>query len=184
MLMVRGPNVMAGYLNRPELTREVIVDGWYRTGDIAKVDTDGFITITDRLSRFSKVGGEMVPHGRVEEVLHETLQTSELVFAVAGVPDARRGEQLIVLHTPFTMPVEELLSKSAEKLPPLWLPNRNAFYPVDAIPALGTGKLDLQRSRNWRSKSQVLPAPLESAEASIPIIDLGQDRLFPDHALT
>ena len=71
LLLVRGPNVMQGYLNRPEKTAEVLRDGWYNTGDIATLDEDGFLRITDRLSRFSKIGGEMVPHIKVEEKLHE-----------------------------------------------------------------------------------------------------------------
>ena len=67
LLLFKGPNVMKGYLNRPEKTAEVIRDGWYNTGDIAIIDDDSFITITGRLSRFSKIGGEMVPHLRIEE---------------------------------------------------------------------------------------------------------------------
>jgi acyl-[acyl-carrier-protein]-phospholipid O-acyltransferase/long-chain-fatty-acid--[acyl-carrier-protein] ligase len=70
MLLVKGPNVMKGYLGQPEETAKVIRDGWYVTGDIAMVDTQGFIHITGRLSRFSKIGGEMVPHVRVEETMH------------------------------------------------------------------------------------------------------------------
>jgi acyl-[acyl-carrier-protein]-phospholipid O-acyltransferase/long-chain-fatty-acid--[acyl-carrier-protein] ligase len=66
LLYVRGPNVMVGYLNRPEKTAEVLKDGWYNTGDIATVDEDGFLRVTDRLSRFSKIGGEMVPHIKIE----------------------------------------------------------------------------------------------------------------------
>ncbi len=62
LLLLKGPSMMAGYLNQPDRTAEVLRDGWYVTGDIATMDEDGFITITDRLSRFSKIGGEMVPH--------------------------------------------------------------------------------------------------------------------------
>ena len=69
MLLIKGPNVMKGYLNQPEKTAEVIQDGWYITGDVARIDGDGFIRITDRLSRFSKIGGEMVPHLRLEEAI-------------------------------------------------------------------------------------------------------------------
>src|SRR5262249_57044438 len=69
LLLIKGPNVMRGYLNMPEKTAEVVRDGWYVTGDIARIDAEGFITITDRASRFSKIGGEMVPHIKVEEIL-------------------------------------------------------------------------------------------------------------------
>src|SRR6266851_363076 len=79
LLLVRGPNVMRGYLNRPEKTAEVLQDGWYNTGDIAAMDEDGFIRITDRLSRFSKIGGEMVPHIKIEDKLHELAEASEQV---------------------------------------------------------------------------------------------------------
>ena len=79
MLLVYGPNVMQGYLDRAEATAEVIKDGWYVTGDLAKLDEDGFITITDRLSRFSKIAGEMVPHQRIEEEIQSVLDTTERV---------------------------------------------------------------------------------------------------------
>src|SRR5689334_19498396 len=73
LLLVRGPNRMAGYLGDPDSTRAAMRDGWYVTGDIAMIDTDGFIHITDRLSRFSKIAGEMVPHMKVEEELQALL---------------------------------------------------------------------------------------------------------------
>src|SRR5208282_2668063 len=98
LLLVRGPNVMQGYLNRPEKTAEVLRDGWYNTGDIAAMDEDGFVRITDRMSRFSKIGGEMVPHIKVEDKLHEIIGATEQTFAVTAVPDERKGERLIVLH--------------------------------------------------------------------------------------
>lgn len=90
MLLVKGANVMQGYLGQPELTAKVVRDGWYVTGDVAYVDEDGFLFITDRLSRFSKIGGEMVPHGRVEEVLHEAAGAETMILAVTGVPDEKR----------------------------------------------------------------------------------------------
>ena len=99
LLLVRGPNVMQGYLHRPEKTAEVLRDGWYNTGDIASVDEDGFLRITDRLSRFSKIGGEMVPHIKVEEKLQELAGESEQMFVVTSVPDEKKGERLFILHT-------------------------------------------------------------------------------------
>ena len=146
LLLVSGPNVMQGYLNRAEKTAEVLVDGWYDTGDIAAVDEDGFIRITDRLSRFSKIGGEMVPHIKIEEKLHELAESSEPAFAVTSVPDVAKGEQLVVLHT---LP-EDRLGAVVQKLggsglPPLWRPRADHFVHVDALPYLGTGKLDLRR---------------------------------------
>ena len=103
MLWVSGPIVMKGYINNPEATDKVIVDGWYKTGDVAKLDEDGFVTITGRISRFSKIGGEMVPHLKLEEVLSEFLDRTpdddtddHLSVAVTAVPHEKKGERLIV----------------------------------------------------------------------------------------
>ncbi len=146
LLLVRGPNVMRGYLNRPEKTAEVMRDGWYNTGDIAAMDEDGFIRITDRLSRFSKIGGEMVPHIKVEDKLHEIGGATEQVFAVTAVPDAKKGERLIVLHTLPEDKLQECLARLAKSdLPPLWKPRPDQFVHVESLPYLGTGKLDLRR---------------------------------------
>jgi acyl-[acyl-carrier-protein]-phospholipid O-acyltransferase / long-chain-fatty-acid--[acyl-carrier-protein] ligase len=145
MLLVKGPNVMRGYLGKPEKTAEVLHDGWYTTGDVGMIDEDGFVTITDRLSRFSKIGGEMVPHIRIEEKLHELAEATEQMFAVTAIPDEKKGEQIIVLHTLATeklAAVSEKLSQS--DLPALWKPKANHFIHVDAIPTLGTGKMDLR----------------------------------------
>ena len=98
LLLVRGPNVMRGYLGKPEKTAEVLRDGWYCTGDVAALDEDGFLQITDRLSRFSKIGGEMVPHIKIEEKLHELAGATEQTFVVTGLPDEKKGERLVVLH--------------------------------------------------------------------------------------
>jgi acyl-[acyl-carrier-protein]-phospholipid O-acyltransferase/long-chain-fatty-acid--[acyl-carrier-protein] ligase len=148
MLLVRGPNVMQGYLGRPDKTADVLREGWYTTGDIAAMDEDGFLTITDRLSRFSKIGGEMVPHLKVEEWLHELAETTEQTFAVTALPDEKKGERLVVLHTLSDDALKPVLEKfAASDLPALWKPRANQFVHVDAIPYLGTGKLDLRRIR-------------------------------------
>ncbi|HET7871537.1 MAG TPA: AMP-binding protein [Terriglobales bacterium] len=145
MLLVRGPNLMQGYLNRPDKTRDAMHDGWYVTGDIGSVDDDGFITITDRLSRFSKIGGEMVPHIKVEETLHDLAGFTEQVLVVAALPDPRKGERLIVLHTLDDQRLSVVLDRLPESdLPPLWRPRKDQFYRVEALPYLGTGKLDMR----------------------------------------
>jgi len=145
MLLVKGPNVMKGYLGRPEKTAEVLIDGWYTTGDIANIGEDGFLTITDRLSRFSKIGGEMVPHIKVEDKLHELAGATEQVFAVAAVPDEKKGERLVVLHTLSDEKLAPVLEKLAgSDLPALWKPRKDQFFHLDALPYLGTGKLDLR----------------------------------------
>jgi len=149
MLLVRGPNVMRGYLNMPEETAEVLRDGWYTTGDVALIDREGFIHITGRLSRFSKIGGEMVPHLRVEEEIARVLDLVEDDFpslAVTGVPDAKKGERLAVLHTALPMEPDEISRRLAQSgLPPIWIPSPESFRQVDEIPLLASGKLDLRR---------------------------------------
>ncbi len=148
LLLVRGPNIMRGYLNRADKTANVLKDGWYNTGDIATVDEDGFLRITDRLSRFSKIGGEMVPHIKVEEKLQEIAQATEQVFAVTGVPDEKKGERLIVLTTVAEDDLAAILENFAKAdLPALWKPRADNFVRIEALPYLGTGKLDLRRLR-------------------------------------
>ena len=145
LLLVRGESVMRAYLGMKEKTDEVLRDGWYDTGDIVQIDEDGYVWIAGRLSRFSKIGGEMVPHGGIEETLHDLAGITDQVFAVAGVPDEKKGERLVVLHTAD----EEVLNKVMEKLssaeiPNLWKPKGGQFVSVEALPYLGTGKLDLK----------------------------------------
>ena len=148
MLLIKGPNVMKGYFGREDLTAEVIQDGWYRTGDVALIDGDGFIRITGRQSRFSKIGGEMVPHVKIEEVLNEAAgmnQEEGLLLAVTAVPDKRKGERLIVLHRPLSLSVDDLRQAlSAAGLPNIFVPSAGSFHPVDELPILGTGKVDLK----------------------------------------
>lgn len=145
LLFIKGPNVMKGYLNKPKMTADAIRDGWYNTGDIACIEEDGFIRITDRLARFSKIAGEMVPHGRIEDKIHEILHTKDPQVVVVGVPDSKRGERLIVVHTPLSMGTDDLWSRLKESgVPSIWLPSKSDFYGVDELPLLGTGKIDLR----------------------------------------
>lgn len=144
-LLIRGPNVMLGYLGLPEKSAEVLKDGWYDSGDMAKVDADGFLTITDRLSRFSKIGGEMVPHIGLEEKMFELLNVSEPVLAVTSLPDERKGEKLVVLYTEAIGDLADLQERVARSdLPNLWKPAPRNYCPVDAIPILATGKVNLR----------------------------------------
>jgi acyl-[acyl-carrier-protein]-phospholipid O-acyltransferase/long-chain-fatty-acid--[acyl-carrier-protein] ligase len=153
LLLVCGPNVMQGYLGQPEKTAEVLRDGWYCTGDVAALDEDGFLQITDRLSRFSKIGGEMVPHIKVEEKLHELVEATEQTFVVAGVPDEKKGERLVVLHRLADAELQACLEKLAQSdLPNLWKPCADQFFRVEAFPLLGTGKLDLRKVKELAEK--------------------------------
>jgi acyl-[acyl-carrier-protein]-phospholipid O-acyltransferase/long-chain-fatty-acid--[acyl-carrier-protein] ligase len=147
LLLIYGANVMMGYLGRPDATREVIRDGWYVTGDIARVDEDGFLTITDRLSRFSKVGGEMVPHQKVEDELHTILGTSDRACVVTAVPDEAKGERLVVMHVALNgLDVHQLWQRLSDRgLPNIYVPKERDFFEIPELPILGTGKLDLKR---------------------------------------
>ena len=148
LLLVRGPNVMQGYLNQPEKTAAVLRDGWYNTGDIAMLDDDGFLRVTDRLSRFSKIGGEMVPHIKVEDKLQELAGIAEQAFVVTAVPDEKKGERLTVLHTLPEEKLKAVLEQFAKcDLPALWRPRPDQFLRVEKLPYLGTGKLDLRKAR-------------------------------------
>ena len=147
---------MLGYLNQPERTAEVFHDGWYITGDIALLDDEGFLRITDRLSRFSKIAGEMVPHLKVEEAILAVLGDAPCV--VTGIPDDTRGERLAVLYVHPTLKPDDLYRQiSATDMPRLWIPKRENLYAVESIPQLGTGKLDL---RAVKTRAQELTAAL------------------------
>ena len=153
MLLVRGPNLMLGYLNQPEKTAEVLRDGWYCTGDVAFLDDDGFLQITGRLNRFSKIGGEMVPQLKIEDKLSELAGVAEQTFVVIGVPDEKKGERLVVLHKLADAELAVVLKKfAASDLPNLWKPKADAFFRVENFPMLGTGKLDLRGVKELAQK--------------------------------
>jgi acyl-[acyl-carrier-protein]-phospholipid O-acyltransferase/long-chain-fatty-acid--[acyl-carrier-protein] ligase len=160
MLLVRGPNVMRGYLGLPEKTADVLRHGWYCTGDVATVDEDGFLQITGRLSRFSKIGGEMVPHLKIEEKLQEIAGAAETMFVVASVADEKKGERLIVLHRLPADALKACLDKfAASDLPNVWKPKPDAFFHVDQFPLLGTGKLDLRGVKDLATRLATAPVP-------------------------
>jgi acyl-[acyl-carrier-protein]-phospholipid O-acyltransferase / long-chain-fatty-acid--[acyl-carrier-protein] ligase len=163
LLLIKGPNVMRGYLGHEELTRKKIIDGWYITGDLAKLDDDGFLTITGREERFAKVAGEMVPLERVEEEIHRVLGTSDRVVAVTAIPDARRGERIVVLHLPLEGATPEEVSKKLGErgLPNLFIPGARDFFAVDELPILGSGKLDLKNCQKRALELAQTPAVAE-----------------------
>jgi acyl-[acyl-carrier-protein]-phospholipid O-acyltransferase / long-chain-fatty-acid--[acyl-carrier-protein] ligase len=148
MLWLKGPNVFPGYLNDPVKTDAALKDRWFVTGDLGRIDDDGFLFIEGRLSRFSKIGGEMVPHGTIEQRIitaFEWDQNEGPTAAVTGVPDPVKGEALVLLTTK-----EVALPAIREKLleagfPNLWVPKM--VFKVDEIPVLGTGKTDLKGCR-------------------------------------
>jgi acyl-[acyl-carrier-protein]-phospholipid O-acyltransferase / long-chain-fatty-acid--[acyl-carrier-protein] ligase len=131
---------------RPPSGDEASPPLWYITGDIAALDEDCFLQITDRLSRFSKIGGEMVPHIKVEEELHELAGATEQTFVVTSVADEKKGERLVVLHKLADDKLQPVLEKlTASDLPNLWKPKADSFLRMEVFPMLGTGKLDLRK---------------------------------------
>ncbi len=155
MLWFKGPNIFTGYLDAPQLTAQVLdADGWFRTGDLARFDEDGFLFIEGRMSRFSKIGGEMVPHETVEAKIVESLELSsegERVVAITAVDDAAKGEALVLLTT-REIDAKDLRERlNAAGLTNLWIPRR--ILRVEKIPILASGKLDLQGCRELATKS-------------------------------
>ena len=141
LLVVLSPARMRGYLGRDDLTAKALVGEGYSTGDIGKVDADGFVFITGRLARFAKIAGEMVPLDSVEAALQAAAgEGTEL--AVAAVPDPAKGERLVVMYTGPAADWNDVIERCTA-LPALWRPRANAFIAVADIPKLGTGKRDL-----------------------------------------
>lgn len=148
LLLVKGPNVMQGYLNDPAKTKQVMHNGWYITGDVASVDENDYITITDRLVRFSKIGGEMIPHGKIEEALHAIEKSESPQFIVTSIPDENGGENLVVLHTIDEGKIHSILKKlSSSDIPKRCLPRFDHFIKIDILPVLTNGKIDLQKAK-------------------------------------
>lgn len=151
MIWFKGANVFHGYHDDAKRTADVMdSEGWFRTGDIGRLDMDGFLYIEGRLSRFSKIGGEMVPHETVEETIIKTLSLeneSARKIAIVGVPDPEKGEALILLSAvpggPEAQEILDLRYRLLEKgLPPLWIPKK--MIRLSEIPILSSGKLDVQ----------------------------------------
>ena len=151
MIWFKGPNVFSGYIGRDDLNAGIFRDGWFKTGDLGHVDLNGFLTLGGRRSRFSKVGGEMVPHEVVENAIEGFVQLPEgfagRAVAVMGVPDAAKGEALVLLSAVHQGQLNQALEEIknhlvAVGLPRLWCPRE--IIPVEAIPALPTGKMDLK----------------------------------------
>jgi acyl-[acyl-carrier-protein]-phospholipid O-acyltransferase/long-chain-fatty-acid--[acyl-carrier-protein] ligase len=146
MLWLRGVNIFEGYLHDPKRTAEVLRDGWLKTGDIGRFDEDGFLYIEGRLSRFSKIGGEMVPHETIEQKIIDLLELSgrdERPIAIVGVQDEAKGEALVLLSA-VDLDLAEVRKKLQEAgVPNLWIPKQ--IQRVEAIPVLASGKLDLKK---------------------------------------
>lgn len=155
MIWLRGSNIFEGYLNQAEKTASVMKNGWFMTGDIGRVDEDGFLFIEGRLSRFSKIGGEMVPHETVEDLINKALGTGEdeRRIAIVGVPDEAKGEALILLSSNPDIDLTELRTKlTGEGIPALWIPKK--IVDVPEIPILASGKLDIKGCEDLAKASE------------------------------
>ncbi|MFI5356449.1 MAG: AMP-binding protein [Opitutales bacterium] len=144
----RGANVFSGYLDDEEKTNAAFQDGWFVTGDLGRIDDEGFLFIEGRLSRFSKIGAEMVPHGTIEQRIAELFgwdAAEDYQAVIMGVPDPIKGEALVLLTTQ-DITSDQLREKLlGAGVPNLWVPR--LIQKVDEIPVLGTGKLDLRACR-------------------------------------
>ncbi len=159
MIWLRGPNIFTGYLGDPRKSAEVLKDGWFRTGDVGRVDDDGFLYIEGRISRFSKIAGEMVPHETIEAAVNKVLgldTEAERKVAIVGVPDEQKGEAILLLSTisgaAFEQECIDLRYKLLDEgLPSLWCPRH--IVPVDHIPVLASGKLDIKGCQQLANKN-------------------------------
>ncbi len=152
LILIKSPSLMKGYYGDETLTREVTADGWYFTGDIGMLDKNGFLIITDRLARFSKIGGEMVPHGKVEDAAQAIIGKDQSV-AVVAIPDASKGEKLCLLTTETTLAASDIYARLKQSgLPNLWLPARECIFIVSELPTLATGKRDLRATKRMATE--------------------------------
>jgi acyl-[acyl-carrier-protein]-phospholipid O-acyltransferase/long-chain-fatty-acid--[acyl-carrier-protein] ligase len=159
MIWFRGVNIFEGYLHDEKRTAEVLHDGWLKTGDIGRFDEDGFLYIEGRLSRFSKIGGEMVPHESIEQKIIDLLGIAgrdERLIAIMGVQDEAKGEALVLLNA-IDVDLAQLRDKLRDAgVPNLWIPKK--ISRVDAIPVLASGKLDLRKCQELAAQNDNSPA--------------------------
>ena len=142
-LLVRGPNVMRGYVNPEANAQFKALGGWYDTGDIVSVDAERFVTILGRLKRFAKVSGEMVSLTAVEDALAGAFPQYGLrcQIAVLSRPDEEKGERLVAVTNESRLQPDEIRAAiKAKGLANICAP-REVKY-VREIPKLGTGKVD------------------------------------------
>ena len=151
IIVLKGPNIFPGYLRDEKRTKEVLsADGWFRTGDVGFLDADGFLHIQGRISRFSKIAGEMVPHETIEAAINQVLgldAETERKIAIVGIPDEAKGEAIVLLSTIAGPALEQECIDLRYKLldhglTSLWCPR--FIVHVEEIPLLASGKLDIK----------------------------------------
>lgn len=164
LIWLKGPTILRGYLGDDAATAERVRGAWFCTGDIGRLDADGMLIIGGRSSRFSKIGGEMVPHDLLEQVVNRVLKVNpadpERKICVVGVPSRTKGEQLVLLSTlhKTTHPHDLITLRygiMGEGYPPLWCPER--ILPAPSIPELPNGKVDFITCRRFACEALGLP---------------------------
>jgi long-chain acyl-CoA synthetase len=139
-IVVKGPNVMLGYWNRPEETAQVLKNGWFHTGDIGRIDSDGYFYIVDRLKDMINLSGFKVYPAEVENVIYQHPAVAEC--AVYGVPDQIKGELVfanILLKVGFTVTEEEIITFCSERMATYKVPHTIKF--INSLPKNATGKI-------------------------------------------
>jgi len=148
LILIGGAQIMLGYLNNPEKTQQVIkmINGerWYISGDKGKIDSDGFLTILDRYSRFAKLGGEMISLSAVEQAVLN-VSDDDLELVAVNVEDPQKGESIILLHQGEIDSKATKQAMLADGCNPLMIPKR--WVEVEQIPKLGAGKTDFSLAK-------------------------------------
>jgi len=139
-ILVKGDLVMKGYLDAPEQTAEVLVDGWYNTGDMGFIDKDGYLWHSGRFKRFVKVGGEMVSLVKVENIMEQYLPEG-VKCCVVEIPNELKGSTIVAAVTSSINKVA-ILRKMSKDLPNIALPRQ--FFVIEDLPMMGTGKIDFR----------------------------------------
>ncbi|MDR4497164.1 MAG: AMP-binding protein [Candidatus Scalindua sp.] len=155
LILIKGPNVMKGYYKSPELTEKAFHDGFYITGDIGRL-VNGFLHITDRLKRFAKIGGEMIPLSPVEDKLSEALgengdTNDKRRCAIVNIPHPNKGEQLIAFVTSAD-PDKLAIKKRLDEAGVTKLSQPDHYVSIDTIPLLPAGKVDYKQLKELAMK--------------------------------
>ena len=139
-ILVKGDSVMKGYYDDPELTADVLVEGWYNTGDMGFFDEDNYLWHAGRFKRFAKVGGEMISMVKVENTLEKFLPAG-VSCCIVEVSDEKKGSEIIATVS-AEVNKTEMLRKMLTELPIIALPRQ--FIVIKELPMMSTGKIDFR----------------------------------------
>jgi len=139
-ILVRGDNVMGGYLNDVEESSLKLKSGWYDTGDLGYMDDDGYLYHKGRLKRFVKIGGEMVSLVAVEDYLNN-ITDMDCECCVVELPDSKRGSKIVAVTSKDVDP-SKTNKRLSEDIPNIALPRK--YVTVSSFPRMGSGKTDFR----------------------------------------